>query len=423
MLWICLLLPQPAHAGPPGLAARLLRYTPHLAALDDRTLALEVAGSLRLFGGIRALLRAVRRDCPAGTLTGLGPTMLGACLLARRNHGVRHVLRPDTLARRLDALPCTLLPIPPDSLASLRNLGCRRLGQLRALPRTGLRNRGHAALLDILDQAYGQSFSGNPQWLGDDGGPALVRELTHHSTSAETIESLGAQLIQALCVWLNARQAAIDELTLELAHDDRRVTPAITSVRLRTAQPEWAAGHFSALLRTHLAQRRLRAPVVRITLRCGRIWPRRPRTAPLLLDDSPLPGSESALLDVLRTRLGMDCLRFPAPMPQHIPERTDRWHTEATRPRTLLPRLSAHSRPLWLLSHAVALATPEHHPTIHGAPLTLVAGPERIEGGWWIDEQSPVGRDYFIARDARGARYWIYRDHRGAGWFLHGLFG
>lgn len=403
--------------------ARLLRYTPHLAALDDQTLALEVQGSLRLFGGIRALLRTVRQDCPAGTLTGLGPTMLGACLLARQNRGVRHVLRLNTLARRLDALPCTTLPIPPDSLAALRDLGCRRLSQLRALPRTGLRNRGHAALLDLLDQAYGQSLPGHPQWLREDNGFVLSRELEHHSASTTTIEVIGAQLLQSLCAWLDARQGAVDELVFELAHDDRRITPAVTPIRLRTAQPHWAARHFMTLLRTHLARQRLRAPVVRITLRCTRIRPREPCTTPMLLDDSPLPGSESALLDILRARLGTDCLRFPDPLPQHIPEHTDRWHTQAVRPRTLLPRLSARSRPLWLLSHAVALTTAAHHPTINGTPLTLVAGPERIEGGWWIDEQPSVGRDYFIARDPHGARYWIYRDHRGAGWFLHGLFG
>ena len=423
MLWICLHLPQPVTAGPPGLAARLLRYTPHLAALDDQALALEVEGSLRLFGGVRALLRAVRQDCPPGTVTGLAPTALGACLMARRGHGARHALRPHTLARHLDALPCEALPAAPDSLAALRALGCRRLGQLRALPRTGLRNRGQAALLQILDQAYGQAPPGDYRWLGDDGGFVLARELDHRSVSATAVEAAGASLIRALCAWLDTRQGAADELELDLGHDERRAGPSTTPIRLRTAQPEWAAERFIGLLREHLARRRLAAPVVRIALRCARILPRTPRTAPLLLDDSPPPGRESALLDVLRARLGADCLHFPDPRPQHIPERTDRWRTEATRPRARLPERSPRSRPLWLLVHAVALAAPDHRPMIDGTPLTLVSGPERIEGGWWTQGQAPVGRDYFIACDARGARYWVYRDHHGAGWFLHGLFG
>ncbi|MER1968166.1 DNA polymerase Y family protein [Castellaniella sp. GW247-6E4] len=401
----------------------MLRYTPHLAILDDHALALEIEGSLRLFGGVRALLRAVRRDCPPGTVTGLAPTALGACLLARSSRGTRHVLRPETLSRRLDALPCAALPVAPDTLAALQALGCRRLGALRALPRVGLRNRGYAALIETLDRAYGRATPQAHDWLTNGGGFAQACELPRHSASATVIEAASAPLIAALCAWLDAHQDATSLLELDLFHDDRRLASPITSVRLRTARPEWDAARFTGLLREHLARRRLEAPVVGLALRCTRVEPRAPRTAPLLLDDSPPPGREAALLDMLRARLGMDCLSFPDPVPQHIPERTDRWRAKATLPRARLPELASRSRPLWLLAQAIALTAPAHRPMIGGAPLALISGPERIEGGWWVHGQAPVGRDYFIARDARGARYWIYRDHRGTGWFLHGLFG
>jgi protein ImuB len=48
----------------------------------------------------------------------------------------------------------------------------------------------------------------------------------------------------------------------------------------------------------------------------------------------------------------------------------------------------------------------------------LLAGPERIEAGWWDGED--VVRDYFIARTRAGSLSWIYRATEG--WFLHGLF-
>jgi len=54
--------------------------------------------------------------------------------------------------------------------------------------------------------------------------------------------------------------------------------------------------------------------------------------------------------------------------------------------------------------------------------LRLVAGPERIESGWW--DGADVRRDYYVASDSRGARFWIYRDCVGERkWFLHGIFG
>jgi len=56
-----------------------------------------------------------------------------------------------------------------------------------------------------------------------------------------------------------------------------------------------------------------------------------------------------------------------------------------------------------------------------GAPLTLLDGPERVETGWWDDFD--VKRDYFVARDASGAKLWLFRERSGRkGWFLHGIF-
>jgi protein ImuB len=61
-------------------------------------------------------------------------------------------------------------------------------------------------------------------------------------------------------------------------------------------------------------------------------------------------------------------------------------------------------------------------PHYHDGPLSLIAGPERIESGWW--DEADVKRDYFIAQTADLATLWVYRDRRQPGrWFLHGIFG
>ena len=59
----------------------------------------------------------------------------------------------------------------------------------------------------------------------------------------------------------------------------------------------------------------------------------------------------------------------------------------------------------------------------YDGPLTFVAGPERLETGWWDDDS--IARDYFVATNPRGVHLWIYQD-RGKDkgrWFLHGMFG
>jgi protein ImuB len=81
-------------------------------------------------------------------------------------------------------------------------------------------------------------------------------------------------------------------------------------------------------------------------------------------------------------------------------------------------------RPLWLLNEPLALPERQHRPWWHG-PLTLLAGPERIETGWW--DARLIQRDYFIAQAESSSWLWIYRTRpaheHDSGWFLQGLFG
>ncbi|MBN9126749.1 MAG: hypothetical protein J0I90_04075 [Nitrosospira sp.] len=63
---------------------------------------------------------------------------------------------------------------------------------------------------------------------------------------------------------------------------------------------------------------------------------------------------------------------------------------------------------------------------VYGSPLQLLAGPERIEAGWWDD--APIARDYFIAENELGQLLWIYREpdaamENRARWYLQGFFG
>ena len=56
-----------------------------------------------------------------------------------------------------------------------------------------------------------------------------------------------------------------------------------------------------------------------------------------------------------------------------------------------------------------------------GSPLSLLAGPERIEAGWWDGRH--VARDYFVARNRAQSLLWIYRERDvNARWYLHGFF-
>jgi protein ImuB len=59
-------------------------------------------------------------------------------------------------------------------------------------------------------------------------------------------------------------------------------------------------------------------------------------------------------------------------------------------------------------------------PVAISAPTTLLAGPERIESGWW--DRGDVARDYYLTVDQHGARQWVFQDLRSLQWHLQGLW-
>ena len=96
-----------------AVALALLQYSPLVAQGEEATLLVDAGASLRLFGGVRALCRHI-----AASLRALGytaqlscaPTARGAWLLARAGTRRGRVLGMASLVRRLDRLPCALLP-------------------------------------------------------------------------------------------------------------------------------------------------------------------------------------------------------------------------------------------------------------------------------------------------------------------------
>ncbi|MEX1167258.1 MAG: DNA polymerase Y family protein, partial [Hydrogenophaga sp.] len=146
-----------------ALAIWALQFTPRVAIADDAVL-MEVAGSVRLFGGRRALRDKVWAE---GQELGVGqlawaPNSLAALALARagRENGLRGPL--ETL---LDALPMTVLSAVRPHALTLAHIGCRTLGDVRALPRGGIARRFDKVLLSALDQAYGLAPEVN-EWVG-----------------------------------------------------------------------------------------------------------------------------------------------------------------------------------------------------------------------------------------------------------------
>ena len=354
----------------------------------------------------------------------LAPTPLGALWLARAAPGQPQGADLAALRAALGVLPLTVLALPERDLARLRAIGAARLDDLLALPRAGLARRFGTALVAQLGRALGDLPDPRPRFVFPEQFAERL-ELPGRVEHAPALEFACRRLIAAMCGWLAARQCGITTCTLHLEHEGGLRGRPPTALDLGFSSATRDPLRIARVLSERLRTLPLPAPVEALCWRAD---------APLALpgESAALFGHGSAaatpqasataiaaLLERLRARLGEAAVHGLATTADHRPERASQpCPTPVDAPLTPGP-----PRPLWLLSRPAPLAERDGRPQRHG-PLELLAGPERIESGWWDEDepgaQGDVRRDYFIARNRQGGWLWIFRDAEG--WFLHGVF-
>jgi protein ImuB len=451
-----------------------LHFTPHVKLHDspqrscDGFLA-EIQPSLGLFGGIGNLRRQLVSGVIAlgfETRCAIAPTATGAWLVAQRASSVMpdQLLKrstenkePSVFGDRLDALPVHVLESAQMHLPTLFGIGCTTLGQLRSLPRAGLARRFGEAMLIEMDRAYGHALEAH-RWFKAPDKVDLKLELPARVDNTAALLFAAKRLLMQLVGWLTARQMSVAGVTLWLHHESvRRRDHYSTPVEIVLATPSRDLDHLSLLLRERMAHVLLAAPVIEISLIADRIITQAAPNTELFPTTASDTENIGKLVERLQSRLGDDAVKQLAVVADHRPEKNHTVVDPGRRRSTKLPvrkrvdlvvkevltkkidsrskpeknnHLSAFfsksslMRPTWLLSSPLALSTYRHKPFYQGQ-LLLLAGPERIEAGWWDDALAV--RDYFIAENERHALLWIFRLRPNAGkqetgWFLHGFF-
>ena len=448
-MWIGLYVaPGPLPDSLEALAQTALQFTPHVTIEAPDLLLLDVGASLQLFGGPEKLLQRLRTECTiAGVATiqlATAPNPTAAGLLARAPHPhVPHQdRRADTPAQRqaqLNGLPVTGLSTARPHREILQTLGTHTLKDLALLPRPGVARRFGRALLDELDRAMGRAIDVRIPYQP---APVFVTrlELPYQVTESTALLFGARRLLGQLAGWLNAGRLGTRRLTFTAEHDDCPPTP----IEVRLATPSRDPDRLCVLLRERLGRIQLPEATHTLGLTCNDASPMGDTTVDLFTSAPPEHESLGRLIERLHARLGPGGLWRVNPYPDHRPEAAYRieWVEDLTRLTTAgMPKKNCTTpdqmpskrpaglpRPLWLLHTPVALAERNTRPFWHG-PLALVAGPERIETGWW--DGNLVERDYFVAENDEHILVWIFRSrtgrsNQGSGpgtWYLHGLFG
>ena len=419
MLWLCIRLSQLAPEALEALALWAMQWSSRVstraAADEGAVLWLEIGASRRLFGDHTALCSRLAAELALqGYLPRLGvaPTPQGAALLARAGIATGALTRAQLL-RQLEPLPLELLALPDEQLAALRGAGLRHIGELLALPAASIARRFGPAASLYLQRLRGAAHE-PMRCLQPPARFDSRCEFQDAITDATALLFPLQRLLAALQGYLRARDRAVQRYVLRLEH---RRAPA-TRLAIGLARPSRDAAQLLALARERLAATALTAGVHGLGVEAHELVEPALLQGELFSCAAQQSEQLQQVIDRLAARLGAGAVQALSSVEEHRPERA--WRADiapatATRASSATVAAAAtmattSARPCWLL--------PEPQPI--DMPRELLAGPERIESGWW--DGADVARDYYLARGAHGARLWVFRDLRSGTWCMHGLW-
>jgi len=388
-------------------------------------LLLEIAGSLRLFGGLRELRQKISKGLHGlGFTAGLAiaPTPLAATWMARA--GRRACIRDENnLAPAIRKLPLACMDWPTGLCEALTGMGVTTVGDCLRLPREGFTRRFGAEHLLQLDRALGHLPDPRNSWRAPERFCADY-EMTEEQTDCELLLNICRELLLSHEQFLLARQLGTQRVCFSFFH---LKSPA-TELRLGCARAERSAGRWFELLGIRFEQLTLPEPVIAVRLRSGMAQSLQAESGALSFHGKPgvqeRRFSITQLAERLIARIVDQSVQATSMVAEHRPD-------YAWRAQSLLADWSGTTldrpeqtvqRPLWMLPEPALLPADSGYPVHQGCRLRLIDGPERLETGWW--DEDGISRDYYTAAGTDGRRLWVFRNRtRTTAWYLHGYFG
>ncbi len=324
--------------------------------------------------------------------------------------GRSHDNSAESLEARLAPLPLKLLEDFPRQVDALARAGLWTFGDILTLPRQALARRCGREFVHHLEQILGTAEDRQPNfepprtfsdhyWFG--------YEVKANQELLPAIELL----LKSFCHFLRNTQLETRQLEWLLYGINRKVH----RFALCSSQPQthWQAWY--QLTRLKVEQLELDHSIEGVGLVSEQLVPGNASSGDLFQQAGQKEPLHS-LLDRLKSRLGLQSVSKIACRDEHLPEFAGYCSLD-TRPGTV-PSENGELRPFWLIPEPQPLQVFNGQPCWQGR-LELLDGPERIEDNWW---QSPVSRDYYVARDSAGVLYWVFRDRLHNQWYMQGIF-
>lgn len=406
------------------LATWLEQFSSVVCFAGADVVLLEIAGSLRLYGGLLSLRQRIAAGVAeqgfAASLA-IAPTPLAATWLARS--GRRACIRePANLGSALRDLPLSCLDWPATTAGSLNGMGIKTVGDCLRLPREGFARRFGPERLLELDRALGRLPDPRTSWRAPERFCVDI-EMTEEQSDRKLLLLICRELLQSHERFLLTRQLGTQRVLFSFFH----LRAPATRLPLGCAGVERLAERWFELLRLRFERLNLPEPVIAVRLEGGHTQALRAEAGRFRFQAKAggkgLRYSISQLAERLAARIGIQSVKGVRTLAEHRPQRA--WCQQ---------NLIGHSmgvasvnvgldsrRPLWMLPEPTLLSMEQGYP-LHQGRLQILEGPERLETGWWDDDG--IARDYYTAINPQGMHLWVFRNRsREPAWYLHGYFG
>ncbi|GGD77453.1 Y-family DNA polymerase [Lacimicrobium alkaliphilum] len=387
------------------IAAWLYGCTSDIALWPPNGLLLRVHPMLSLYGGLEPYWRAVKQRLQPLELNytyACAQTPLGARILARHGHKLISQT-PDTLDDAIGNCPLSATDLSTKQQHQLSRVGIKRVSELMTIRADQLSRRFSHDLAIYIGRLSGH-FS-HPQTFYYPApkfrqAVALLYGIDNSQRLLPPIKTL----LQRLEQFLRLHDKLTTRLQLHFTQQDN----SIIELWIVSAQPEYQAEHWEALMTLKLEGLQLSEPIHSIMLKVTELQEKQQLYQDIFAGKQ---GRQTSLqlVSLLQAKLGTNAIKGLCIGDDFRPERA-----------------SNYSSPGFTESGPVDWPLPSMRPTLLCDPpfclnekVSLLHGPERIQTGWW--DNQPVHRDYFIARSIQGKWLWVYRTPESQ-WFIQGIF-
>ncbi len=397
------------------------RFSPLVEPVGTDAAVFSIAGLERLIGDAHQIASEI--SCQGAKLgvtanLAIAANPSAAALAARNIAGVT-VIPAGREAEALAAIPAAALPVSAELITTLSQWGIRTLGELAALPETGLVERLGAQGSRLRKLALGQGDSfleihpPKPEYT-------IRRQLDDPASLLEPLLFLVSGQLHELTSQLHRNGLATNRITVDFTLERsqfRRV--------LELPVPMRDAPALLKQVQVALEADPPAEPVLAVQVTLDPVQPRVLQNG-LFLPAAPEPEKLQTLLARLRALLGEESVGSPVNLNTHRPDayRLRNCTFEAGVPGEVRHdglRLSfRYFRPP-LMAHVTMQGRQLRH--IASARITgrivLAAGPWRTSGDWWTSQTAWQRDEWDIVLEDNA----VYRIYCAAGkWFLEGNY-